>query len=149
MGVMFYVWIMIMVIAIIIEISTTDLTSLWFAVGAIAALISNLFLHDDLIYVQILIFAIVAIVSIFVLRPLFKKRMNIPTTATNADAMIGKLVLVTSTIEVNHPGSVKVEGVEWTANTEKDKFEPGEFVEVVSISGNTLLVSKNEKKEGE
>lgn len=147
MGVMFYIWIMVTVIAIIIEISTTDLTSLWFAVGSIGALISNLFLHNDYIYVQVLIFAVISIIAIFVLRPLLKKKMNVEKVATNVDAMIGKLVMVVEAIEVNHPGAIKYEGVEWTAITEKEKFEPGDFVEIINVSGNTLLVKRQLKKE--
>ena len=41
MGFMFYVWIIVMVLAVIIEIATTDLTSVWFAIGAAFALEAN------------------------------------------------------------------------------------------------------------
>lgn len=149
MGFMFYVWIMIMVVAIIIEISTTDLTSLWFAVGAVFALILNLFLHDEKIYIQVLVFAVVSIVAIFVLRPFLKKRINVKKIPTNADAMIGKKVLVVSTIEIDHPGVVKIEGIEWTAVTETAKYEPGDFVYINKINGNTLVVSAKCEEEGE
>ncbi len=148
MGYMFYIWIMVMIVAIIIEISTTDLTSFWFAIGAFGALISNLFLHNKLIAVQVSIFAVISILSIFTLRPLIKKRMNTPKVATNADALIGQRVLVLSKIQLDHSGLVKADGIEWTAITTNEEFEPGDFVKIVRIEGNTLTVEKiNERKE--
>ena len=53
MGVLFYVWIVVMILAVIVEISTTELTSFWFAIGAFGALIVNLFTHDSLISLQV------------------------------------------------------------------------------------------------
>ena len=76
MGYMFYVWIAVMVIAVVFEIITNDLTSIWFAVGGALALISNLFLKDELIAVQVGIFAVVSIVAILVVKPLLKKKFD-------------------------------------------------------------------------
>ena len=58
------------------------------------------------------------------------------------DALVGKTVIVISPISLHNPGSIKVEGIEWTAITEEEKFEPGDLVEIVSVTGNTLLVKK-------
>ena len=55
MGFMFWGWIIILIVSVIIEIATNDLTSIWFAAGAFGTIISNLFLHDTLIYVQIIV----------------------------------------------------------------------------------------------
>lgn len=140
MGFMFWIWLIVMVVAVIVEISTTELTSLWFAIGAFCSLITNLFLQDNGIGIQITIFAVISIVSIVVFKPIIRRKMQVPKVATNVDALIGRMAVVTSTIEVNHPGTVKAEGIEWTANTENQKFEPGELVVIASISGNTLLV---------
>ena len=56
MGIMFYVWLMIMISAIVVEIATTDLTSFWFSIGSFFALILNLFVRDSYIWLQILVF---------------------------------------------------------------------------------------------
>ena len=142
MGWMFYAWVIVLIAAVIVEIATTELTSVWFACGAFVALILNLFLQDKLIPVQISVFAVVSIVSIFVLRPILKKKMNTETVPTNADALIGKLAIVTNPISVNYPGSVKIEGIEWTAICNQNSFEIGDLVEIVQITGNTMLIKE-------
>ena len=142
MGWMFYAWVIVLIAAVIVEIATTELTSVWFACGAFVALILNLFLQDKLIPVQISVFAVVSIVSIFVLRPILKKKMNTETVPTNADALIGKLAIVTNPISVNYPGSVKIEGIEWTAICNQNSFEIGDLVEIVQITGNTMIIKE-------
>lgn len=145
-GFMFYVWIIVMVLAVIIEIATTDLTSIWFAIGAAFALILNLFIKDSLISLQVVVFAVISIVAIFVLKPIVKKKMTSNPSATNIDALIGKTVIVVQPITPNFPGAIKVEGIEWTAKSEEESFEPGDLVEIVSVSGNTFMVKNLIKK---
>ena len=146
MGFMFYVWVIMLVLAVIIEIATTDLTSIWFAAGALFALILNLFIEDNLIWLQAMVFAVVSIAAIIFFKPLVKKKFNSTVVETNANALIGKTVIVVSTISLHNPGSIKVEGIEWTAKTENESFEPGDLVEIVSITGNTMLVKSIERR---
>ena len=65
---------------------------------------------------------------------------------TNIDALINKTVVVVEPIALNSPGTIKTEGIEWTAISEGDSFEPGDLVEIVSVSGNTFTVRKLVKK---
>ena len=147
MGVLYYFWIVVMILAVIVEISTTELTSFWFAIGAFGALIVNLFTHDSLIALQVAIFAFISIVSIILLRPLLKKKLSSPTIATNVDSLIGKTVLLTTSISPSQIGSVKIDGVEWSAKA-NENIDAGDFVKIIGISGNTLSVIKIEE-EGE
>ena len=146
MGFMFYIWIIMLVLAVIIEIATTDLTSIWFAAGSLFSLILNLFVGDKLIWLQSMVFAIVSIAAILIFKPLVKKRFNATVVETNANALIGKTVIVVSSISLHAPGSIKVEGIEWTAKTDEESFEPGDLVEIVSITGNTMLVKSTERR---
>ena len=146
MGIMFWVWIIILVLTVIFEILTTDLTSMWFSLGAFAALLLNLFVKDNLWWLQVVIFAVVAIVSIIFFKPLLKKKMMNQKAKTNIDALLNKTVVVVEPIAPNSPGTIKTEGIEWTAVTETDSFEPGDLVEIVSVSGNTFTVKKLSKK---
>lgn len=146
MGIMFWVWIIILVLTVIFEILTTDLTSMWFSLGAFAALLLNLFVKDNLWWLQVVIFAVVATVSIIFFKPLLKKKMMNQKAKTNIDALINKTVVVVEPIAPNSPGTIKTEGIEWTAVTETDSFEPGDLVEIVSVAGNTFTVKKLSKK---
>lgn len=146
MGVMFWVWIILLVLAVILEILTTDLTSIWFALGALISLILNIFVKDNLWWLQIVIFAVVSTVSIIVFKPLLKKKYFNQKVQTNIYALMNKTVIVVEPIALNSPGTIKIEGIEWTAISEKDSFEPGDLVEIIGVSGNTLTVQKLQKK---
>ena len=146
MGIMFWVWIIILVLTVIFEILTTDLTSMWFSLGAFVALLLNLFVQDNLWWLQIIIFAVVTTVSIIFFKPVLKKKLFNQKAKTNIDALINKTVMVVEPIALNSPGTIKTEGIEWTAISEGDSFEPGDLVEIVSVSGNTFTVRKLVKK---
>jgi len=137
-----------MIVAIVVEISTVDLTSFWFACGALVALLISIFLPNGIgIYIQIAAFIIVTIITILFVRPVFKKKFDSPVIATNIDSMIGKVVVVESEIKPNFPGSIKAEGIEWTAKCFENEFEPGDFVRITKVEGNTLFIEKYEKEE--
>ena len=143
MGWMFYAWVIILIAAVIFEIATTELTSIWFACGAFVALILNLFIKDELIPVQIAVFAVISVVSIILIKPLVKRKMFTETIPTNADALIGKIAVVTASISLNYPGAVKIEGIEWTAIcNDEDSYEIGDLVEIVEIKGNTMTIKR-------
>lgn len=140
MGWMFYIWLMVLILSVVIEIATTDLTSIWFAAGAIVALIINLFLKDTYIGIQVAAFAVISIIAIFLLRPIIKKKINNEKIPTNVDALIGKTAVVTNPISENFPGSIKIEGIEWSAICKESSYDVGDLVEIVEIKGNTILI---------
>ena len=147
MAIMFYVWLGVLILTIIIEISTVDLTSIWFSIGSVPALlISILYTGRWTVYFQIIAFGVVATLSIIFLRPLLKKKIDTPTIATNVDSLINKIAIVETEIRPNVPGSVKLEGIEWTAISEEE-LNPGDLSVVLEINGNTLTVTKNQKGE--
>ena len=67
---MFEVWLIIFVLLVILELSTVNLVSIWFAAGALMALVSTLFTEDAMI--QLGIFVIVSGVTLFLTKPLVK-----------------------------------------------------------------------------
>ena len=143
MGVLFYIWLMIMIVTVIIEIASTDLTSFWFSIGALFALILNLFVQDDFVWLQILVFSIISILAIVFLRPILKKKLEAPNFTTNIYSMIGKKALVTVEIKESIIGAVKIEGIEWSAISDaEDIISPGEMVEICEVVGNKLKVKK-------
>ena len=135
------VWLIAMIVLLVIEGLVPGLISIWFALGALAALVSAL-LHAPL-WLQIVWFLSVSIIALALTRPLAKKYINARTQPTNADMMIGKECLVRESIDnVLGTGAVSVDGKVWTARTESDetKAQEGARAVVVRIEGVKLIV---------
>lgn len=135
------IWTIVLVMAIVIEALTVDLVSIWFALGALVALITETF-HVD-VTVQIILFAVISIGSVIITRPLAKKYLHGNVIKTNYDRAIGKHCLVTETITPDNKGEVKVMGTLWlAASLNNELIEAGEYAEVVSIEGAHVVVKK-------
>lgn len=135
------IWTIVLVMAIVIEALTVDLVSIWFALGALVALITETF-HVD-VTIQIILFAVISIGSVIITRPLAKKYLHGNIIKTNYDRAIGKHCLVTETITPDNKGEVKVMGTLWlAASLNNELIEAGEYAEVVSIEGAHVVVKK-------
>ncbi len=135
-------WIIIFVFAIALEaIAATDLSSIWFSVGAIAALIA---MQMGLSFAwQAVIFFVVSLTFIIVCRPIVKKYMKTNFIPTNADRVIGQQARLISPITSDTWGSVKIQGVEWhSVSVDGNEIAQGELVEVLAIDGSKVIVKK-------
>ena len=135
------VWLVAMIVLLVIEGVVPGLISIWFALGALAALVSAL-LHAPL-WLQIVWFLAVSIAALALTRPLAKKYINAKTQPTNADMLIGKECVVRESIDnLLGAGAVSVDGKVWTARTENDdiKVPEGSRAVVVRIEGVKLIV---------
>ena len=138
-----YFWLTVMVILLIIEAIVPGLVSIWFAAGSLFAVIASAI--GAPVWLQILIFISISLLSLILTRPLVKKYINSRTEHTNADAAIGKECIVTSPVDnIAGTGSAKVDGKEWTARSTDDKvlFEKNEHAIVSSIEGVKLMLEK-------
>lgn len=135
------VWVVIMVVFLVVEAATAGLTCIWFAIGALAALIAALF--GAPIWLQLVWFFVVSVVTLYFTRPLVLKYVNSRSQPTNADMVIGKEALVTEAIDnVESAGAVAVGGKVWTARSENgETIEVGSIVTVLRIEGVKLIVS--------
>lgn len=136
-------WLVAMVALLLVEAAVPGLVSIWFAIGALAALISALF-HAP-IWLQLVWFLAVSILALVLTRPFVKKYVNSRTTPTNADMGIGKDAVVTERIDNLHGnGAVLLEGKTWTARMadETQTAETGETVRVLRIEGVKLIVER-------
>ena len=82
------VWLIAMIVLLAVEAVVPGLISIWFALGALAALVSAL-LHAPL-WLQIVWCLVVSVAALALTRPLAKKYINSRTQPTNADMLIGK-----------------------------------------------------------
>ena len=137
------VWLIAMVVFLVVEAIVPGLISLWFAIGALAALIAAM-LHAP-IWLQIVWFLVVSVISLALTRPLAKKYVNAKTQPTNADRILGKECVVREPIDnVQGTGAVAVDGKIWTARMDTDgqTAGQGEIVVALRIEGDKLIVGK-------
>ena len=135
-------WFISFIILLFIELVTVNLVTIWFALGALAAMIVSLFVDSYII--QIVVFIIVSIVSLAGTKAVVKKFKSFRTTPTNSDMVIGKTGVVTKKIENNKYGEVKIFGNVWTAKS-KEVLDVDTKIEVLAIEGVKLIVEKEEK----
>ena len=136
------IWVIAFLGLLLVEFLTVGLVSIWFAVGALAALITSFITESVLI--QTIVFVVTSLVTLFVTQPLIKKFKVTKFEPTNSDRVIGKTAEVTKEINPNKFGEVVILGVEWLAASDK-KIEVGTKVVVEKIEGNKLIV----RREGE
>ena len=135
-------------VLLLIEILTLGLTTIWFAVGALAAFL--LTLVNASLAIQIVVFIIVSMVMLIFTRPIMTKYLNKKTTKTNAESLVGRSARVLIPINnLKSEGQVMVNGMEWTARSTKDEvtFQKDEMVHIVGISGVKLIVEKENKED--
>lgn len=134
------VWIIAIIIFAVAEGLTAGLVTIWFALGALAALLAALF--GAPLWLQLVWFFVISIATLIATRPLARKFLNGKTQATNADMYVGKECVVTETIDnIAGTGAVKVAGKVWTARTEDDSLVPaGTKAEALRIEGVKLIV---------
>ena len=134
------IWVVALILFAAVEAVTVQLVSVWFAAGALAALIADLLGAG--VTVQFVVFLAVSIICFIVTRPLVKKFSTSKIQSTNADRCIGETAVVVEEIDnVNAKGQVKVNGNIWTARSETDEvIAEGEKVTVLKIEGVKLIV---------
>ncbi len=135
------VWLILLILFALVEAATVGLVSVWFAAGALVALLATFFTAN--IWLQIGLFALVSAVALVLLRPLSKKYVSPKAVATNADRVLGREAVVTEEIDnLTAAGAVKVLGTEWTARSTTGQAIPaGETVLVDRIEGVKLFVT--------
>lgn len=134
------VWIAAIVIFGVVEAATAGLTSIWFVLGSVAALIVAI--CNGPIWLQISLFFVVSIVTLAATRPLVVKLMKKDIKPTNADRVLGGLARVTERIDNDVPtGAVYIDGKTWSARSSSgESIEPDTMVHVVRMEGVKLYV---------
>ena len=134
------IWLALMVLFLVVEGATVVMASLWFAFGALAAMVASIL--GAAVWLQIVVFFIVSAALLACLRPMVKKHFTPKLSATNVDAVIGARGYVTSDIDnVSATGSVKLGAMEWTARSATGESIPaGTMVHVEHIEGVKVFV---------
>lgn len=136
---MCFLWLIIFIVLIITELLTINLVTIWFAFGALLALVVEVGFSN--IVLDIITFVITSFLLIILTKPIISRLKVKKIEATNLDMVINKIGIVTEDIKQDKIGEVKVLGKRWSAysNTEIKKDEK---VKILSIDGVKLKVEK-------
>ena len=136
------IWLGLLILFGIGEAVTVGLTSIWFAAGALTALVAALL--GGPLWLQIGLFIVVSALCMLAIRPIAQKYFNSRVEPTNADRIIGTEAIVTEEIHnLNATGAVRIGGITWSARSESDAVIPaGTLVRVLRIEGVKVYVEQ-------
>ncbi len=145
---MIWIWLSILVVSVLIEIFTMDMTSIWFSIGAVVAMILSAFkeVHWG---IQVGVFFAISIICLLALRPFAKKFLMKKTEGkTNIEEFIGKKVKMITQCDFDNLGTTKINDVVWNVKSvDESVLLQNEIVEIVAIKGNKLIAKKIEAVE--
>ncbi len=136
-------WFVLMIIFIIVELVTVGLTCIWFAAGALLALL--LAVAGAGFPVQIIVFFAVSFLLLFFTRSWAQKYINGRTQRTNSESLIGETIRISGRVSnIDQTGTAVVNGQEWTVRTAADQvvLEEGDLARIIQIKGVKLIVEK-------
>lgn len=144
---MLWIWLVLLVVFVIVELATVQLVTIWFALGSLAALIATFF--TDSILIQSVIMVAVSLAALLCTRPFVKKLTKSQKQPTNADMYIGTEGMVTEEIDnLSNSGQLRVKGAVWSARSTDDAviIPVGQKVIIEKIEGVKLIVTPSESK---
>ena len=138
-------WLLWLIIAgsmVLLECMTAGFLVIWFAVGALFAMVTSLFVES--LAIQVGIFAIVSSLLILLTKPLVKKFIQKDDEKPNVYTVIGKTALVTKDIDTDKgSGQVKVDSDTWSAkDIDNGNIPMGTKVEILKVEGVKVIVKK-------
>lgn len=139
-------WVAAIIVFVIVEGSTINLVSIWFAIGSVFAVLVAAF--GGGFWTQALVFLVVSAVALIFTRPIVKKYLKPDKVRTNADRVLDEIGIVTVPVDnMSGTGVVKIGGIEWTARSETDEvIAEGEQVRILRIEGVKVFVTPLKEK---
>ena len=141
----YQIWLIAAIVLVIIELLTAGFGVICFAIGALFSALVAYFTPN--ILWQLLVFAVVSMLTFIFLRPVLIKLLERKTkdVKTNADALIGKIGVVSETIDsTKNIGRVAIDGDDWKAVSHDGAvINKGEKVKVLSRDSIILTVTSS------
>ena len=143
----YQIWLIAAIVLVIIELLTAGFGVICFAIGALfSALVA--YFDANLIW-QLVVFAAASLLSFLFVRPVVLRFLDKKSkdVKTNADALIGKIAVVSEFIDPEkNEGRVAIDGDDWKAvSVDGSKIDKGEKVEIVSRDSIILTVKQINK----
>ena len=141
-----FVWLAVILLAVVVEACTMGLVTVWFLPGALAALVLSFFEIDPVW--QFVAFGGLSLLMLTVGRRIFRPFNK--KTKTNTDALIGQTLVITEQVSnLDGTGAAKLDGKMWTVRAEREDeiIEIGDLAEVIDIRGVKLICRKKSQSE--
>lgn len=137
------VWLILAIVLSLIEAATVQLVSIWFACGAVCAMLTA-FITDSLL-IQATVFVISSALFLVVSRKYVERTLK-NKLATNSDSLIGRSAILKESVDNDRcTGAIRINDVVWTARSENgEHIGEGERVKIVKIEGVKLIVRKED-----
>lgn len=140
--IMMGIWLAVFIVSILLEAESAQVVSVWFAVGSLSALIFT-FIPGLPFYVEIIVFFGVSLLCLILLRPMVRKWLKKGMPKEEDERIVGLKAQVVREIKDDKLLEVKIDGVIWRAiPDEKEEYQAGDFVRVLEIKGNKLIIKK-------
>ena len=144
---MVWFWLSLTIALVVVELSTTQLVSIWLAIAAaitaiLTAIVASFGGNLPLVW-QIIIFVASSATLLALTRKFVKKFLKkSKNQETNLELNLDKVAVVTEKIDnVQGKGAIKINGLIWTARSLDDTvIEAEELVIFKEIRGNTAYV---------
>jgi len=135
-----FFWLILIVLCLVAEALTQGVTAVWFAAGALVALLSATI--GATAWFQWVNFLLVSGLLLSSTRPLVRAYLDRRTELMNAGRLVGSTCKVTEAIDnVAGTGAVVIDGRTWAARAECTvRFEPGDEVRIERLGGGTAYV---------
>lgn len=108
-----YTWLSIIALLLIAEAVTTNFVTIWFAFGALAALLSSMVFQSPA--AQATVFIVVSAILVLATLPFVKKMRNKKRAPVNAERNLGRHAVVVQALTPGEVGRVRLDGVDWAA----------------------------------
>ena len=148
-NIMVWIWLAVTVIAIVVEIITPELVSLWFAIGGIVGIAFS-FIPGLPWWGEIIIFAVLSMILLLSLRPVLSQYLKRKSLATNVDRLIGQDIRMITQADFDNLGTAKIGDVVWSVKSEnQSSLLADEIVRIVAVDGNKLIARHIENAQTE
>ncbi len=133
-------WLVVVIIAVIVEVETLQIVSVWFAASGLVAMILAAF--NCQLEIQIIVFVILSVILFLCSRPLVKKINKSKSDNSTIESMIGEEVLVIKEIKIGEVGEIKAKYERYSAIAPSVKTDiPVDAICVIKeIRGNEVIV---------
>lgn len=136
------IWLVIAVLVIAIDLVTSSFIFMWFALGALVAIVLSMLGFS--MGIQIISFLVVGIITVSVGYPWAKKKFKVSVNhvPTMEQEYIG--MVMTANSDIIDKERIKVSGIYWTAYNKGKAIKAGDNFVITGIEGNKLTVKLKE-----